>query len=90
MQELETKTHLDWKGRSKITSFTDDMILHINIFKKYIISNFTLQIRPKLQKTKHQVQNVPEYKINMQNTVASLYISKENMKVKFKESFYLS
>lgn len=44
----------------------------------------------KLLKTKQQVQHVPEYKINMQKAVGFVYVNKENMKVKFKESFYLS
>lgn len=45
----------------------------------------------KLLKTKkQQVQHVQEYKINVQNAVLFLYINEENMKVEFKESFYLS
>lgn len=67
------------------------MILHIKIPKKYIISNCSLQMCHTLLKTKkQQVQHVQEYKINVQNAVLCLYINEENMKVEFKESFYLS
>ena len=71
------KRHPNWQGGSKLSLFTDDMILFMENPK---------DSTKNLLELIHEFSKVPGYKINVQKSVAFLYTNNEATEREIKES----
>ena len=80
-QTRRNKKHPNWKGRSKLSLFADDMILSIENPK-----DFTKKLLEMINK----FSKVAGYKINIQNSVSFLYAHNEPTEREIKKTIPFS